>query len=37
MTTNGNLLTQLTKLGTRTLSLYTYVYNDINSVIQTND
>ena len=31
---NGNLLTQLTKLGTRTLSSYTYVYNDINSVIQ---
>ncbi|WP_370774249.1 DUF6531 domain-containing protein [Holdemania massiliensis] len=29
---NGNLLTQLTKLGTRTLSSYTYVYNAINSV-----
>ena len=31
---NGNLLTQLTKLGTRTLSSYTYVYNDNNSVTQ---
>ena len=29
---NGNLLTQLTKLGSRTLSSYTYVYNAVNSV-----